>query len=163
MLVDDSSSIPNASCETVSPMISQHASRLKKIYAKPSVSRDSKWPVPPRKELFVRLALVLDKQKKRRDADFIDYTLHGDVSEMLKNRKEISMDQILEAGDGTEASLVLIEGAPGIGKSTLAGELCRKWEELPSMKNYNLVVLLRLSDEEVQIFFCMLKAQERRL
>ena len=43
-----------------------------------------------------------------------------------------------------------MQGAPGIGKSTLAWEICRKWEELSSMKKYSLVVLLRLREEEVQ-------------
>ena len=35
------------------------------------------------------------------------------------------MDDILEANDNVH--LVVVEGAPGIGKSTLAWELCRKW------------------------------------
>ena len=46
--------------------------------------------------------------------------------------------------------LVLIEGAPGIGKSTLAWELCRKWDEFPCMKQYSLVILLRLREKRVQ-------------
>ena len=46
--------------------------------------------------------------------------------------------------------LIFIEGAPGIGKSTLAWELCRKWEEFSCMQQYNLVVLLRLREEKVQ-------------
>ena len=40
-----------------------------------------------------------------------------------------------------------MEGAPG---STLAWELCRKWEQFSCMKQYSLVVLLRLREEEVQ-------------
>ena len=46
--------------------------------------------------------------------------------------------------------LVLVEGAPGIGKSTFAWELCRKWEEFSCMQQYSLVILLRLREEEVQ-------------
>ncbi len=43
-----------------------------------------------------------------------------------------------------------MEGASGIGKSTFSLELCRKWETIPCMKKYQLVVLLRLREEEVQ-------------
>ena len=60
------------------------------------------------------------------------------------------MEQILEAEEGqNKPRLVLIEGAPGIGKSTLAWELCRKWEEFDCMRQYSLVILLRLREEEV--------------
>ena len=43
-----------------------------------------------------------------------------------------------------------MEGAPGIGKSTLAWELCRQWPTLGSLKRFSLVVLLRLQEEIVQ-------------
>ena len=38
----------------------------------------------------------------------------------------------------------------GIGKSTLAWELCRQWSTLESLKRFSLVVLLRLREEGVQ-------------
>ena len=76
----------------------------------------------------------------------IGHTLQGNVKQVLNDRKEISIDQIFEAGEfQKKPRLVLMQGAPGIGKSTLAWELCRK-----SMKQYSLVVMLRLREEEVQ-------------
>ena len=50
---------------------------------------------------------------------------------------------------------VLVEGAPGIGKSTLAWEVCHKWEELESVKQYELVVLLRLREKKAQEAHCL--------
>ena len=41
---------------------------------------------------------------------------------------------------------MFVEGPPGIGKSTLAWELCRRWDR----KQYDLAVLLRLREREVQ-------------
>ena len=49
---------------------------------------------------------------------------------------------------------VLIDGAPGIGKSTLAWELCHKWEELDSLKQYDLVVLIQLREKKAQNAHC---------
>ena len=58
------------------------------------------------------------------------------------------MDDILKADD--KVRLVVVEGAPGIGKSTLVWELCRQWSTLESLKRFSLVVLLRLREEGVQ-------------
>ena len=49
-----------------------------------------------------------------------------------------------------DTRLVVVEGAPGIGKSTLAWELCRQWSKMESLKHFLLVVLLRLREERVQ-------------
>ena len=83
--------------------------------------------------------------------EYIGHTLQGNVKQVLHSRREISIEQILEPVKGqNKPRLVLMEGAPGIGKSTLAWELCRKWEELSCMQQYSLVVLLRLREQRVQ-------------
>ena len=46
--------------------------------------------------------------------------------------------------------LVSIEGAPGIGKSTFSWELCRQWQNMSTLQNFSLMVLLRLREEWVQ-------------
>ena len=106
-----------------------------------------KWPPTPSRE-YVTLSVV-EGDYACRDK-YIGRTLRSNVGDILCGRREISVEEILE-GDGQNIlRLVLIEGAPGIGKSTFAWELCRKWEEFPCMQQYNLVVLLRLREEEVQ-------------
>ena len=42
-----------------------------------------------------------------------------------------------------------MEGAPGVGKSTFAWKLCRKWSKGKILSQYKLVVLLRLRDKHV--------------
>ena len=58
------------------------------------------------------------------------------------------MDDILKADD--KVHLVVMEGAPGIGKSTLAWELCRQWPTLESLKRFSLVIHHKLREEGVQ-------------
>ena len=96
---------------------------------------------------FINLAVV--EGESCRDK-FIGHTLQGNLKQVLKSRREISIELILEPERGQKLRLVLMEGAPGIGKSTLVWELCRKWEELSCMQQYSLVVLLRLRDKKVQ-------------
>ena len=117
------------------------------MYGNSPISPDTKWPPTPGRE-FITLAVV--EGQSCRD-EYIGHTLQGNVKQILHSRKEISIEQILEPVKGQNKSrLVLMEGAPGIGKSTLAWELCRKWEELSCMQQYSLVVLLRLREEKVQ-------------
>ena len=120
---------------------------LKKRYGNSPISPNIKWPPSPGRE-FISLAVV--EGQSCRD-EYIGHTLQGNVKQVLHGRREISIGQILEPVKGqNKPRLVLIEGAPGIGKSTLAWELCRKWEELSCMQQYSLVVLLRLREQRVQ-------------
>ena len=99
--------------------------------------------------MFIKLALVKKKKVSRTQADdFTRLTLQGDIDQILQVKEPINMDDILKADD--KVRLVVVEGAPGIGKSTLAWELCRQWPTLESLKRFSLVVLLRLREEGVQ-------------
>ena len=44
---------------------------------------------------------------------------------------------------------ILVEGPPGIGKSTFAWEVCRRWDEIESLRAYHTVVLLKLREKWV--------------
>ena len=74
----------------------------------------------------------------------------------MREKAPIALDHILKPGeDGRPVRCVLVEGAPGIGKSTLAWEVCHKWEELESVKQYELVVLVRLREKKAQEARCL--------
>ena len=99
--------------------------------------------------MYIKLALVKKEKVSRADADKFTYlTFRGDIDTILQIKERIEMDDILKAEDKTR--LVVVEGAPGIGKSTFAWELCRQWPTLESLKRFSLVVLLRLREEGVQ-------------
>ena len=57
--------------------------------------------------------------------------------------------------EGVLPKFVLVEGAPGVGKSTFAWEACRKWANGEILQDYELVVLIRLRDESVRKAKCL--------
>ena len=163
LYVDTFSSSPTSNCPPApSSAISHYREYLEIVYENSTISPDTKWPPTPSRE-FITLAVV-EGQTHCRD-EYIGHTLQGNIKQVLNNRKEISIDEILLADEGQKKPprLVLIEGAPGIGKSTLAWELCRK-----SMRQYSLVVLLRLREVKVQNIsnmsqlFCQYESEDKK-
>ena len=60
-------------------------------------------------------------------------TLHGGVDQILKVKKPIVFQDLLTPSEGSDKPVrfALVEGPPGIGKSTFAWEACRRWEDIP--------------------------------
>ena len=163
LYVDTFSSAPTSNCPPApSSAISHYRDYLEIVYENSTISPDTKWPPTPSRE-FITLAVV-EGQTHCRD-EYIGHTLQGNIKQVLSDRKEISIDEILLADKGQKKppQLVLMEGAPGIGKSTLAWELCRK-----SMRQYSLVVLLRLREVKVQNIsnmsqlFCQYESEDKK-
>ena len=129
-----------------SPAISCYGEFLEGVYNRSSVSNDGKFPPTP-SEKYIKLAVVERKSKLQDLEELRKNTLHGRVDKMLEGKKEIDVASILKPQqNGHPISLVSVEGPPGIGKSTLAWELCRNWDR----QQYDLAVLLRLREREVQ-------------
>ena len=121
---------------------------LMNYYKCSHVSLDTKYPHIQEK-VFITLAVIEKEMISRSDADkFTKGTLHGHADEILKKKKPIVLEAVLEPPEGQESmKCVFVEGAPGVGKSTFALELCRQQE---GVRTYSLVVLLRLREKRVQ-------------
>ena len=114
---------------------------------------DIQWPPPVDDEHKVfRLEIVEAKRRVRRtDIDrawvrskFID----DKVDEVIRQRIPIELKDIFTKIEGQ--SKVLLEGAPGCGKSTLSFYICRQWADGQLFQEYKLVVMIRLRDLIVQ-------------
>ena len=133
----------------------QYKQFLKKCYRQP-LPDDDKLLTTASKH-YIELAVISKKGITRKQADeFTRKSLHGLSEEILHEKAPIALDHILKPReDGRPVRCVLVEGAPGIGKSTLAWEVCHKWEELESVKQYELVVLVRLREKKAQEARCL--------
>lgn len=140
-----SASVPPQTMTT--PAFYNFSIYLKTVYRNSRVSSDGKWPPTPSKQ-YINLALIEwddDSDPKWRE-EYIGRTLkESGCRKML-----LPLEKVLESCGSEDQQLVLVQGAPGIGKSTLAWELCRKWDEFSCMQKFSLVILLRLREKEVQ-------------
>ena len=133
----------------------QYKQFLKKCYRQP-LPDDDKLLTTASKH-YIELAVISKKGITRKQADeFTRKSLHGLAEEILHEKAPMSLDHVLKPReDGRPVRCVLVEGAPGIGKSTLAWEVCHKWEEIESVKQCDLVVLLRLREKKAQEARCL--------
>ena len=97
-------------------------------------------------EMFVQLALV--KKQKLRPEDktkdeYFSMFLRGSVDDILQKKERVELKTMFGHKSST-VKFLLIEGAPGIGKTRLSCYLCTKWAEGELLQQYDLVIFVPL-------------------
>ena len=151
--------------------VAAFVNHVKTVYRSKCVETDTtvvKWPPTP-SEIYINLAMINRQANSAKCKKYVEVTeamVHdGNVDVILKAAKEpIEFEAIAKnisipckedapkkkRGSGhNERRLILVEGAPGVGKSTFAWEFCRRWERGEIVRQYQLVLLLRLRDERI--------------
>ena len=114
----------------------------------PIVATD--WPPRIGGDFFGRLALV-EKQDDITEKDSAWYLLRGQVDKIVKmpEHKEISVEDILKPTDSSESLRVVIDGPPGIGKTTLCRKLLNMWSNGTLHQQYDLVLYCPLRNSKI--------------
>ena len=97
---------------------------------------------------FIPLISIVVKNVTKRTAEWLLSTTPKDI---IRNEEimKIQIEDILKPVSEERLRFVLIEGEPGIGKSTLAKELVLRWANRSDklMNNYDIVFLIQLRFE----------------
>ena len=100
-----------------------------------------------------KLAELEEKTMRRYELDkFSRSTLRGDLDDVVYTKYHMTQDKIghqWQSG-GKQPRLILIEGAPGVGKTTFSGEFCHEWSQGKFLSDHKLLVLLPLRDNRVK-------------
>ena len=120
------------------------------VYLRQKFPTYGKWP-PNTAKKFINLALIKKQKLSKEEMDhFTRKTIRGDIDDIVKEKQPITIETIGQPKDNILPKCILVEGAPGVGKSTFAWKLCRKWSKGKLLQQYRLVVLLRLRDKRVR-------------
>ena len=114
----------------------------------PIVATD--WPPRVGRDFFGRLALV-EKQNDITKTDSAWYLLRGQVDKIVKmtGHKKISVEDILKPTDSSESLRVVMDGPPGIGKTTLCRKLLNMWSNGTLHQQYDLVLYCPLRNIKI--------------
>ena len=129
----------------------------------PIVATD--WPPRIGKDFFGRLALV-EKQDSSTQAESAWHLLRGQVDETVKltGNKKISVEDVLQPTNSSLSLRVVIDGPPGIGKTTLCRKLLNMWSNGTLVhQQYDLVLYCPLRNSKIatattlaDLFVCQL-------
>ena len=129
--------------------VAHYASYLRKYYSTSPISQAYKWPLTSSTQYIATAIIKSEPVSLELASKFAQLKLQGNIDQILRETAPIEIMDILKPQHDQNRRLILVEGAPGVGKSTFAWELCRRWDEMEALKKYSLVVLVRLCDEEI--------------
>ena len=138
--------------------VAKYSQYLKDKYKRMATLPDGDWP-PSLGRQYTRLAMI-ERERELPGAELVatmekDY-IHGDIDNIVKRKEAIHLPEIfLPTEDGGQQLKILMDGAPGIGKSTLSRKVCKDWASGELLQQYHLVTFLPLRQARIREATCI--------
>ena len=120
-----------------------YKNRLKQVYKAPPPTWD---PLPQCRH--IKLAMIREKAKRRgiADEEMIKNQMKGAVEAIMASKVPVEKDKIFDSGlFDQERQVILVEGPPGGGKTSLAYYYGQKWAS-GNLSMFDIVAFVRLRD-----------------
>ena len=132
----------------------KYVSYLKSLYRSltPTKTSDHQWPPPSTSKVF-NLAMIKDEKALRGQYEdsFVRMTITGKTDDILRVKSQIKLNEVIkEAAKRRKRKVILMEGAPGCGKSTLSIFISQQWGDGKLFQEFEAVILVRLRDPAIQ-------------
>ena len=96
---------------------------------------------------YINLALIKNEKVCRgRTDEFTKATLHGSIDQITKKKEPIKLNCLF---NDINDRCILVQGGPGIGKSTFAFHLCKLWKDAKLFKQFKLVQIVQLCNSSL--------------
>ena len=151
----DSLQCSSAHCPALSlpDCVLRYASYLKDKYNRMPVLPDS-WPPPlVGQDHFTNLALIEKRkylklpQAKNEHSIEYDYA-YGNVDNIVERKQAIKLENLFEPLPGEDSPqdqfIILMDGAPGVGKTTICRKICKDWSRDEFISHFKLVIFVPL-------------------
>ena len=112
--------------------------RLLSLYSTRSEVPEDSWP-PVGTKIFINLVLTT---KVSQQSDPKHYALSGDADKVIAKKEKIEYSEVF--GEYKSSELVLVEGRPGSGKTTLVYKIIKDWTNGLVLREADLVFLITL-------------------
>ena len=112
-------------------------------------------PLTPAEKLLPFKLARIEKERVGID-EFTRRYLRGDMDDVgsfgseFYKKSPIKFEEVGKPSRHHHQKLVLIEGAPGVGKTTFSWEFCRKWSKGEILQDHSLLLLLPLRDNNLK-------------
>ena len=139
----------------INPRLSFYRDFLRSCYEIEVSSSFTQWPPIPTTKV-IKLAMIKKEkiQRGRIDDEFVRMSITGKVDDILHSKTPVDLENIISEREKIR-NLILIEGAPGSGKSTLSLHICQEWGKGQLFQQYDVVILVKLRDPLVQTAKCV--------
>ena len=149
------SSHNSSTSQNMPQSIADYVQSLKGRFRRMKVLPDGDWP-PSIGRHESKIALIQhgrDRLPGAKEAAQLqrDY-VGGNVDRILTQKKEVRYEDIFEkdvTGEESKHFRMLIDGAPGVGKTVLCRRFCKDWGAGNILQQFSIVWLLHLRDEEI--------------
>ena len=101
---------------------------------------------------YITLSLIMSEQEEHANDYFKAVTEpHIWLFKYKEKNSSIMLKSLSEMFDKNQVGrqVILIQGSPSSGKTTLANKICKEWAAGTLIQNYLLVILLRLKDPRI--------------
>jgi len=122
---------------------SDFTENLKSLYEFVPLIANDQWP-PVKEHIYVDLALIKSNNRPlvNDPNSFTRETLRGSVDDIYLQKDAVSFDQVFVESKGRE--IILIDGRPGCGKTTLITKVTKDWADGKILQNFKLFILVVL-------------------
>ena len=131
----------------------KYATFLKEKYQCLPVFPDAEWPPSMGGDQYIRLAIIehVGRRPTQESVRQIQGDLlRGNVDAVEGKKKAITLSGVFAHPEGEGKGLrVLMDGAPGVGKTTLCRKVSKDWACEAFLSEYKLVVVLHLRDRQI--------------
>ena len=140
----------NEPVPSVSTVLEKFKGHLKLRY-KHGIRKHKQWPPLPASEIYINLALIKEQNVKLNKIDdpYTRSTIHYCPDDVLKQKVPINLKDIFKF-EKSEKKCILIEGGPGLGKTTLSFKICKDWANGNLLQDYDAVIMLQLRFKKLQ-------------
>ncbi len=141
--------MPQAVPESVSEEHTIYADYLKFRYSLSMPGCALQFPRPPT-HMYFDLALIEreEREKPSVDRELASLAVEGRVREMMEKTTPVKLEDLFKL-DKKRRKVILIEGPPGSGKTTLSWHLCQKWGKGEPFPGFELVIYVQLRDPAI--------------